>query len=126
MNLGREVHHNPAPSGSFERSAKNITIDGNGVLHAELEGAYNEYHKASIDLNYYLGNDDGEFQWGGTDFIKTATDLAIVHDKEGVIVLRAELCVPPADLCGDGGYATNQVRLGEHIGNNNGQFEFHK
>jgi hypothetical protein len=29
------------------------------VLHAELEGAYSQFYKASIDLNHYLGNDDG-------------------------------------------------------------------
>jgi hypothetical protein len=65
-------------------------------------------------------NSRGAFQWGGTNFIKGAQDLAIVHDKEGVIVLRAELCDA------DGDYVTNEVRLGEHIGNNNGQFDFHQ
>jgi hypothetical protein len=74
-----EVHHS-----GFAESCRNAVING-GVLHAECFTLTGEVRKSSINLDECIGNSDGEFRWGWSNFSATAQDVrlegAILHAR---------------------------------------------
>ncbi|SPO07507.1 related to Cyanovirin-N homolog [Cephalotrichum gorgonifer] len=112
---------------SFHLSAQDISMDG-PVLRATLANADGEWVEAELNLDAYVGNSWGSFEWGGTNFSETASDLEFnlepsgEPDEEGnptdVPILRATL--------GNGeeeGVAA-VLNLAERIGNDNGTLIF--
>jgi hypothetical protein len=66
-----EVHQ----SGFAETCRNAVIIDG--VLHAECSTLSGEFRKSSINLNGCIGNSDGEFRWGWSNFSATAQDVCL-------------------------------------------------
>lgn len=104
---------------SFHQSAEEIEIKDNHILFARLRNEDGDLKDAEINLDEFLGNDDGHFQWGGENFSHTADDVhfAIEGDDE-VPVLRAVL------LNGEGEPVESNVNLSERINNDDGAFVF--
>ncbi|RAL11804.1 CVNH domain-containing protein [Aspergillus homomorphus CBS 101889] len=105
---------------SFHESAVpgSIRLEG-PCLHALLRDEQGGERPAMVDLDQFIGNNDGHFQWGGNNFFETAR--GVYFDIEGganVPVLRAELRDE------QGGWRTADVNLAERLFNINGRFEF--
>lgn len=50
---------------NFHHSAQNISLEDGHILHAELSNGDGDYVESTLDLDYYIGNHDGAFAWGG-------------------------------------------------------------
>lgn len=50
---------------AFEASAKSFYLEGGHILVAEVSDTDGDYVNATIDLDKYIGNEDGWFMWGG-------------------------------------------------------------
>lgn len=73
--------------GNFHESSNNIWLEDGHILHAECGNGEGDYVESTLDLDYYIGNDDGSFSWGGeskqsntsgynnTDFTQTSLAL---------------------------------------------------
>jgi hypothetical protein len=51
---------------NFHESAEEIHVDDGHVLKAVLNNVDGEGCEAEFDLNEIIGNDNGEFVWGGS------------------------------------------------------------
>lgn len=104
---------------SFHHSAEDIKIEDNHILVAKLADSEGEMQDASIDLDEYIGNNDGSFEWDGQNFSGTAEDVEFHIEGDGdVPVLRAKL------NNADGEPVDADINLGERIVNDNGAFVF--
>ncbi|EAQ87096.1 hypothetical protein CHGG_03715 [Chaetomium globosum CBS 148.51] len=104
---------------SFAQSAQDTRVDDGHILRARLQKADGEWVDAEINLNDFIGNNDGCFEWGGVNFSESAQDIHFsVEGTDAAPVLRAILL----NMEGEG--VERDINLGERIGNNDGSFEF--
>ncbi|KAK4184014.1 cyanovirin-n family protein [Podospora australis] len=103
---------------SFHASAQNIRVDDGHILRATLDNGSGEWVDAEFDLNQAIGNNDGNFEWGGNDFAGSAENISFDIEGDGVPILRAEL----RDM--EGNLQARDLNLAERIGNNGGSFHF--
>ncbi|RDI76299.1 hypothetical protein Vi05172_g13718 [Venturia inaequalis] len=104
---------------SFALSAENVRVDDGHILRASLRNGNGEFVDAEIDLDQFVGNENGNFSWGGQSFSGSCQNCSFsVEGGAAVPVLRAEL----RDQ--DGNFQPRDINLAERIGNNNGQFVF--
>ncbi|KAB8273729.1 Cyanovirin-N [Aspergillus minisclerotigenes] len=105
-------------AGNFYESARNVGVEG-GVLFAELRTVDGEWVPAHIDLNEFIGNDDGQFVWEEPNFSETAGEVEFNFEgDDNVPILRAQLRTR------EGNWVQADINLGERLINSNGQFEF--
>jgi hypothetical protein len=95
---------------NFSKSSRKIGIS-QSTLYAECQKSNGSWVESGLDLNEYLGNDNGQFQWGGKDFSKSARNLKM----EGKGVLTGELQRV------DGSWNKTTIDLDKHISNNDGK-----
>jgi hypothetical protein len=50
---------------SFHLSAEDIELDDGHILKAKLGNGDGDMVDAEIDLNQFIGNNNGSFEWGG-------------------------------------------------------------
>lgn len=137
------IHHNPLIRNtmSFHLSARDIRLEDGHILFASLQSFDGEWVDSQLDLDYYLGNNEGLFEWGGQstsplldadecaicqvtylcmiDFSHSANDITFsIEGGDNVPVLRASL----SDSEGNGN--ERDVNLSERIGNDNGVLIF--
>ncbi|KAK3311055.1 Cyanovirin-N [Chaetomium strumarium] len=106
---------------SFHASAEDIRLDDGHMLRARLRNENGDLVDAELDLNHYIGNDNGCFEWGGVNFSESAEGITFaIEGGDSVPVLRAGL----KDL--DGNVQWRDLNLGERIGNIDGNFQFGK
>ncbi|KAE9975381.1 hypothetical protein EG328_003220 [Venturia inaequalis] len=104
---------------SFALSAENVRVDDGHILRASLRNGNGDLVDAEIDLNQFVGNENGNFSWSGQNFYGSCQNCSFsVEGGAAVPVLRAEL----RDQ--DGNFQPRDINLAERIGNNNGQFVF--
>ncbi|KAE8356628.1 Cyanovirin-N [Aspergillus coremiiformis] len=107
---------------SFHLSAEEGSCRVEGpILYARLRNNAGDFISTELDLNRYLGNDNGRFHWDGVNFFETAEPGSVTFSIEGgsqVPVLRARLASP------DGEYHDADVNLDERIINEDGHFTF--
>ncbi|KAK4442595.1 cyanovirin-n family protein [Podospora aff. communis PSN243] len=104
---------------SFHASAQDIRVDDGHMLRATLLNADGEAVEAEFDLNTVIGNDNGNFVWGGGDFSGSAEEISFsLEGDDSVPVLRANL----RDV--EGNLEHRDINLSERIGNDNGSFVF--
>ncbi|KAJ5588542.1 hypothetical protein N7537_011220 [Penicillium hordei] len=78
------------------------------------------WNPSSLRLDSYLGDEGGDFQWGGHEFTEKASNITFNAD-EGA----AHQPILRADLLDDAGeFHEADKNLSERISNVNGQFEF--
>ncbi|KAB5587825.1 hypothetical protein CTheo_8733 [Ceratobasidium theobromae] len=100
---------------SFQESSQNIRIDDGHVLVAECCDEGGNWHWSSIDLNQFIGNEDGYFMWDGVNFSHSGSNISLEGSK---------LC---ASLqCADGSWNEEYqgIELGDRIANINGQLVY--
>ncbi|KAL5362221.1 Cyanovirin-N [Aspergillus floccosus] len=104
---------------SFHERAEDIRLDDGHILVARLADGEGEFHEVSIDLNEFLGNSEGSFEWGGENFSLSAEDISFeLEGDDNVPILRAKLANS------EGEHHDADVNLAERIGNENGSFAF--
>ncbi|KAL4724742.1 hypothetical protein ACLX1H_008187 [Fusarium chlamydosporum] len=104
---------------NFHESSTNIRLEDGHILVAECGNGEGEYVESTLDLDYYIGNNDGAFEWGGEGFSGSAEDISFdIEGADGVPVLRAML--NPVD----GDPVEANVNLAECIGNDCGTLVF--
>ncbi|KAJ4288886.1 hypothetical protein N0V88_007219 [Collariella sp. IMI 366227] len=104
---------------SFHASAQDIRLDDGHMLRARLYNVNGEEVDAEVDLNQFIGNNDGNFEWGGENFSGSAEDINFsLEGDDNVPILRAGLMNMEGEL------VYRDINLSERIGNNDGQFEF--
>ncbi|RYP27931.1 hypothetical protein DL767_007458 [Monosporascus sp. MG133] len=105
---------------SFHSSAQDITVDGH-ILKAQLRNEDGDNVGAEINLDDYIGNNDGRFEWGGNGFSQTAENIHFsIEGGDNVPILRARL----QNL--EGEYVDADLNLAERFSNENGRFIFSK
>ncbi|KAM5344303.1 hypothetical protein ACJ41O_012840 [Fusarium nematophilum] len=112
----------------FHETAQDITLEDGHILKAQLQNEDGEYVDAEIDLNSFIGNSDGSFEWGGEsralilpihDFADSAEDISFdLEGDDSTPILRATL----GNLEGEG--VESDINLSEHIQNENGEFQY--
>ncbi|KAL0933835.1 cyanovirin-n family protein [Colletotrichum truncatum] len=103
---------------SFHGSAQDIRVDDGHILKANLANVDGEWQEAEVNLNDFLGNNNGSFEWGGSGFADSAEDIHFSLEGDNVPILRARL------FNVDGEAVDADVNLAERIGNDNGNFSF--
>ncbi|CAG8315683.1 unnamed protein product [Penicillium salamii] len=105
---------------SFHESSTDIELDDDHILKATLRDENGDEQKSELNLNEIIGNNDGQFAWGGGGFLDSADDISFeLEGDDNVPVLRAKL----KDVEGEEHDA--DINLAECIGNDNGQLVFH-
>ncbi|KAM0191952.1 hypothetical protein ACHAPI_008672 [Fusarium lateritium] len=100
---------------NFHESSSDIQLEDGHILVAQCNDADGEAQESRLDLDYYIGNNDGAFYWGGEGFSGSASDVTFdLEGDDSVPVLRAYL--NPVD----GDPVEANVNLAECIGNDNG------
>ncbi|DAA75900.1 TPA_exp: putative Glutamine-serine-proline rich protein [Trichophyton benhamiae CBS 112371] len=103
---------------SFHESAREVRIEDEYFLVAELRNDNGDYVTARLDLNSVLGNFNGNFSWGERDFSNSASNIWLQFDEAiNLPILRATLTTSGGDQ------VARDVNLAERIANNNGCFE---
>ncbi|PWY86894.1 Cyanovirin-N [Aspergillus heteromorphus CBS 117.55] len=104
---------------SFFRTANDIRVDDGHILVANVQRENGEFDESTFDLNECLGNNEGRFQWGGSNFSESAQDIQFhIEGGDNVPVLRARLANSEDQ------FSDADVNLAEHITNNNGVLEY--
>ncbi|KAF6818380.1 cyanovirin-n family protein [Colletotrichum plurivorum] len=104
---------------SFHASAQNIRVDDGHILRAELANGDGEWQETEVNLNDFIGNNNGSFEWGGAGFADSAEDIHFsLEGDDNVPILRARL------FNVEGEAIDADVNLAERIGNDNGNFSF--
>ncbi|KAF2674142.1 Cyanovirin-N [Microthyrium microscopicum] len=104
---------------SFAQSAQNLRVDDGHILRGQLQNVNGDWVDAELDLNSCIGNDWGNFQWGGENFSGSSQDINFtVEGDASVPVLRAVIDD------GNGGHNQRDLNLGERIQNSDGQLVF--
>ncbi|KAM0454278.1 hypothetical protein ACHAPV_008551 [Trichoderma viride] len=99
---------------SFQASSRDIYLEDGCILFANVCDRDGNWVESRIDLNRFIGNEDGWFMWDGFNFSDSANDIRL----EGTL-LTAELPMR------DGGYRERQgIELSERIANENGELVF--
>jgi hypothetical protein len=102
--------------GNFSRSSEGTTLRQRGTHDWELVSRCRRVNRRMVDsrinLNDVLGNNDGQFAWGGGNFGASARGVRLV---DGGRVLEAELRRV------DGSWLWARVHLDERVGNSDGR-----
>ncbi|UNI24681.1 hypothetical protein JDV02_010411 [Purpureocillium takamizusanense] len=108
------------PNMSFRQSASNIRVDDGHILRASIKNDDGDWVDSEIDLNTFIGNNNGRFEWGGENYSHSAEDISfrMEGENEETPVLRARL----RDV--DGNPHDADINLDERVGNDNGNFVF--
>ncbi|CAI7678511.1 hypothetical protein N7533_003867 [Penicillium manginii] len=104
---------------SFHLSAVSFELEDGHILKAVLHDSDGEEQESELDLNAYIGNNDGSFDWGGENFHDSAEDVELHREGDDELpILRA--------LLGnvEGEQVEANVNLSERIGNDNGTLIF--
>ncbi|KAL2257996.1 hypothetical protein VTK26DRAFT_8855 [Humicola hyalothermophila] len=104
---------------SFHASASDIRVENGHILKARLRNVDGGEVDAEINLNDFIGNNDGSFEWGGVNFSESAEDISFsLEGDDSVPVLRANLRTI------EGESVHRDINLAERISNENGTFVF--
>ncbi|KAH1313251.1 hypothetical protein KXX16_006787 [Aspergillus fumigatus] len=89
------------------------------MLLAKVRDSHGQFIPRKIRLDDHIGNTDGWFIWGGTNFTRTARNISLEHTAYGP-KLCAELQMR------DGGWSRGLqgIMLSEKIANNDGHLKF--
>ena len=96
---------------SFSLSSQNTQIKG-GFLHAHARRIDGSFHEdAKINLDAYIGNNNGVLEWGGQNFFQSVRDVHL-HDGHKLECEARRI---------DGSWNKTSINLNDKIGNNNGE-----
>ncbi|KAK7751219.1 hypothetical protein SLS62_006764 [Diatrype stigma] len=103
---------------SFHTTSEDIRVEGH-ILKARARNESGDFIHSEINLNDFIGNDDGRFDWTGKNFSETAENIHFsIEGGASVPVLRARL----KKLNGE--WVDADVNLAERVKNDNGRLEY--
>ncbi|KAI0015801.1 Cyanovirin-N [Xylariomycetidae sp. FL0641] len=106
---------------SFHLTAQEIELRDGHILHARLQREDGGWQESEIDLDQFIGNQDGCFCWGGANFSESAEECHFaIEGGADVPVLRAQLRCENGEMC------ARDVNLAERVFNRDGSFVFGK
>lgn len=94
---------------SFSKSSNNISMKGS-TLRAYCKGISGGYTNSSINLDNYVGNNNGNLEWGGKNFS---------HSSDNISVSGSTLYAKCRRI--DGTYNQSSLNLDKYVGNSNGK-----
>ncbi|KAI5854963.1 Cyanovirin-N [Tricharina praecox] len=104
---------------SFHLSSEEICVEDNRILVGRLRKEDGSLNETQIDLDQFIGNNNGHFQWDGEGFSGSASNVHFSIEGGGEVpVLRANL----RDENGEEKSA--DINLAERVQNHNGEFVF--
>ncbi|KAJ5089035.1 hypothetical protein N7532_007719 [Penicillium argentinense] len=104
---------------SFHLSAVSIELEDDHILKTVLRDADGEEQDSELDLNQFIGNNDGSFAWDDKNFQESASNISLTREgDEEIPVLRATLGTV------EGEEQEADINLAERIGNDNGTLVF--
>ncbi|KAF8933431.1 hypothetical protein BGZ58_006359 [Dissophora ornata] len=104
--------------GDFSISSRDIQLaDGYSLIAScqDLDGGWVNSH---IDLDAFIGSNDGHFEWGHSGFSYSAKDVALCFAYDGRTWIQADL------RTADGQFRQDSVCLDDKISNENGQLQY--
>ncbi|KAF4179759.1 hypothetical protein CNMCM8927_003519 [Aspergillus lentulus] len=107
---------------SFHQSSQDIHIrqeDGCTLLLANVRDSHGQLIQRKIRLDDHIGNTDGWFIWGGTNFTRTARNISLEHTAYG-----PKLCAELQTRDGGWSRGLQGIMLSEKIANNDGHLKF--
>ncbi|KAI5808468.1 Cyanovirin-N [Peziza echinospora] len=105
---------------SFHETASETHLKDGHILVAKLQDGSGNENWSEIDLNDFIGNDNGHFKWAGTGFSLNDSAVDIRFGFEGADnqpILRAKL----RDV--DGNLHDRDINLAENVENVFGTFK---
>ncbi|KAK6812580.1 hypothetical protein RU639_011754 [Aspergillus parasiticus] len=106
---------------SFHQSSRNIHIKpghGHTMLLAEVRDIRGRYIPRKIRLDDHIGNTDGWFIWGGSNFTHSARNITLEETPWG-----PKLCADLPMING-GSRGRQGIMLSDKIQNNDGRLKF--
>lgn len=97
---------------SFSKSAQNTHVKG-GHLHSTCRRINGDWNESVINLDHYIGNNNGELEWGGQNFSQSCQNITI-HDGHKLKCEARRI---------DGSWNHTSINLDERIGNNDGNLQ---
>ncbi|KAG8753454.1 hypothetical protein FRC14_006023 [Serendipita sp. 396] len=102
---------------SFQFTSTNIALNGT-ILSANCQRKDGQSQNSTIDLNPLIGNINGQFQYGKSDFAQTSTDYGNLQiHGDGTIWLLGTLQKE------GGGSDQSTINLSDHIANTDGTLQ---
>ncbi|KAF9351215.1 hypothetical protein BGX34_000735 [Mortierella sp. NVP85] len=106
---------------SFQETSMDIRLEADyHTLSAECQTSDGIWQGSSIDLNRFLGNNDGQFDTNGVNFATTAQDVMIEVSGNSVF-LNASL-----RTINERWNPNQSINLSEYVENRNGTLRFKK
>jgi hypothetical protein len=105
---------------SFHETASETHLKDGHILVAQLQDGSGNTKHSEIDLNHFIGNENGHFKWGGSGFQLDNSAVEIHFGFEGADnqpILRAKL----RDV--DGNLHDRDLNLAENVENVFGEFK---
>ncbi|KAE8332530.1 Cyanovirin-N [Aspergillus sergii] len=106
---------------SFHQTCRNIHIKpehGQTMLLADVRDIRGRYIPRKIRLDDHIGNTDGWFIWGGSNFTRSATNVTLEETPWG-----PKLCADLPMING-GSRGRQGMMLSDKIQNNDGRLKF--
>ena len=98
---------------SFSKSAQKTHLKG-AFLHSTCRRVDGSWNDNNIDLDRYIGNDNGVLVWDGENFFSSCENVTI-HDGHQLKCKARRV---------DGSWNQTEINLDDKIGNNNGELTF--
>ncbi|KAL3466086.1 Cyanovirin-N [Aspergillus heterothallicus] len=99
---------------SFVQSSSNIRLENGHILCATTRDRNGNPRESRVDLDKFIGNQDGWFMWDGVNFSHSARNIRLEGTR-----LTADLPMR------NGGYRERQgIELNDRVGNENGTLVF--
>ncbi|RPA76415.1 Cyanovirin-N, partial [Ascobolus immersus RN42] len=95
---------------AYSKTSRSIRLEPSNILTAYCRTPQGAWLHSTIHLSTLLGNFDGEFRWGGTDFEQNARNIRL----EGKKTLKADL------MKHDGTWNAAEINLDEGVTNMGG------
>ncbi|KAI8599206.1 CVNH domain-containing protein [Dissophora ornata] len=103
----------------FSISSRGIQLVDGHILTALCRTEDGEWVESRLDLNTFIGNDDGYFQWDGENFSHSAKNIKLCSDEGQCTSIEAYLTTR------DGEVKSTSIRLDERVGNDNGRLVYY-
>lgn len=101
---------------AFHKSAKDVDVI-DGYLLAICTDCSGQDQEAELKLDLYLGNSNGFFEWGGTNFSRSTKDMVVINEGDSIF-LHAKL--ETKNLT----WRDAKVNLSDRITNSNGVLKY--
>lgn len=119
MSLNFVVDKAMADQFSLSCDKDNIQLDGS-TLSTKCQKSNGDSQQTSIDLNRYIGNQDGKLSWDDEDFSKTCKNIGLAQ----LLNTRQLILVAECQSADRKSYYPSEIELDARINNDDGTLEY--